>query len=72
MEAVRGCIEHQIPKARGQLFVDLISAFADSVCLEKEPLCRTCPLLANCPTGQERKEKAPVASSRKARSSTGS
>jgi endonuclease III len=58
MEALRGCIEHQIPKARGQVFVDLISTFAEEVCFEMDPACPACPLQHYCPIGQEYKGMA--------------
>lgn len=67
MEAIRGCVEHQVPKARGQMFVDLISAFAESVCQNDEPNCRSCPLMTSCPTGQERKAPALASAGRKSR-----
>jgi endonuclease III len=60
MEAVRAGIEHQVPKARGPLFVDLISSLAVKHCHEDEPSCPNCPLLAHCPTGQDL-QAAPVA-----------
>jgi endonuclease-3 len=62
MEAVRGGIEHQIPKARGQLFVNLISSLAADICHEDEPACQACPLMPHCPTGQDVKA-APMAGS---------
>ena len=53
LEALRASLEHQIPKAKGQAFCDAVSAIAYEVCLEDEPRCPSCPLCANCPTGQE-------------------
>lgn len=58
LETLRGCIEHQIPKARGQQFVDLISALADDICLEDAPACPSCPLHHHCPTGHDYKALA--------------
>ena len=53
MEALRASIEHQVPKAKGSQFVDLISDLADSHCSEGEPACPECPLRSLCPTGSE-------------------
>ena len=53
LESLRGGIEHVIPKARGPEFTELMSVHAKELCTEKEPLCPKCPLLAECPTGQE-------------------
>ncbi len=63
MEALRMSIEHQVPKAKGSQFVDLISALAELHCHEEEPGCSHCPLRTNCPTGQE--AKAAVATTSK-------
>ena len=52
-EAVQSSLEHLIPKSRGPLFSDLVSALADKVCWEDTPNCAGCPLAADCPTGQE-------------------
>lgn len=52
-EALRASLEHLVPKARGALFGELISALADELCIEDEPLCGDCPLANDCPTGQE-------------------
>ncbi len=51
LDAVRGSIEHLVPKARGVEFTDLISLLADDCCRETEPLCGQCPLRGDCPTG---------------------
>jgi endonuclease III len=59
LEALRASLEHQIPKARGAQFCDLISAVADEVCLEDEPNCSACQLSSHCPTAPE--FKAPTA-----------
>ena len=63
MEALHTSIEHQVPKAKGAQFVDLVSALADAHCHEDEPACRGCPLRSVCPTGQE--YKASVATTSK-------
>jgi endonuclease-3 len=60
LEALRTSIEHQIPKARGSHFCDLISAIADEVCLEDEPNCPACQFSAQCPAAQEFKAAAPA------------
>ncbi|MBN9119409.1 MAG: hypothetical protein J0I06_09660 [Planctomycetes bacterium] len=53
LESVRGGIEHMIPKVRGPEFTELVSIHAKELCTEKDPLCPKCPLLSDCPTGQE-------------------
>jgi endonuclease III len=50
LEAVRGSIEHVIPKARGLEFTDLLSVHAKEICIEGTPKCGICPLKAECPT----------------------
>jgi endonuclease-3 len=53
MEAARSSLEHLVPKAKGALFCDLVSNLAGEVCWEEDPHCSACPLLRDCPTGQE-------------------
>jgi endonuclease-3 len=53
LEALRGSLEHQVPKAKGHVFSDTVSALAYEACLEEEPRCGSCPLCSHCPTGQE-------------------
>lgn len=53
VEALRASVEHLVPKVRAPLFNDLISALAEELCHEDEPECGSCPLLHECPTGQE-------------------
>jgi endonuclease III len=53
LEALRTSLEHQIPKARGPLFNDLVSAVAEEFCWEADPACPSCPLATACPTGME-------------------
>lgn len=65
LEALRASVEHQIPKAKGTLFVDLISVVADMHCHEDDPACPDCALRTVCPTGQE--AKAMASSSKKSR-----
>jgi endonuclease-3 len=55
LEALRASIEHQVPKAKGLQFVDLISDLADGHCAEAEPACGRCPMRTMCPTAQEAK-----------------
>jgi endonuclease-3 len=52
-EAVRASLEHIVPKVRGPLFGELISALAEEACWEADPNCPACPLNSECPTGQE-------------------
>ncbi|HVL11863.1 MAG TPA: hypothetical protein VM529_04830 [Gemmata sp.] len=57
LEAVRGSIEHVIPKARGPEFTDLMSVHAKELCTEKDPNCPACPLNRECPVGIENTSK---------------
>jgi endonuclease III len=50
-EAARASLEHQVPKARGPLFGDLISLVARDYCWEEDPNCAACPLRGECLTG---------------------
>jgi endonuclease-3 len=50
-EAVRTCLEHQVPKAKAPLFTDLISLIARDYCWEDTPNCAECPLRGDCLTG---------------------
>ncbi len=50
-EAMRASLEHQIPKAKGTQFVDLVSDLAEATCWEVDPACPGCPLHQACPTG---------------------
>ncbi len=45
-------LEHQVPKARGVLFCEAISALAQQYCWEQSPSCPACPMRDLCPTGQ--------------------
>ena len=65
-EAMHASIEHQVPKAKGLQFVDMISDLADAHCHEDEPACSGCSLRGVCPTGQEAKT-AVGASAKKSR-----
>jgi endonuclease III len=64
IEAVRASIEHQVPKARAALFIDLLSDLAQDYCWEDEPNCAACPLACACPTGQEARAAVSSASHR--------
>jgi endonuclease III len=57
LESLRGGIEHMIPKARGPEFTELLSIHAKELCTEKDPQCPKCPLLSECPFGQEATKK---------------
>lgn len=61
LEAVRGSIEHVIPKARGPEFTELMSEHAKELCIDGTPRCGLCPLKHDCPTGQEVLAKKPAA-----------
>jgi endonuclease-3 len=52
-EATRASLEHQVPKAKGSLFTDLISVLAEDCCWSEEPQCSRCPLASSCPTAKE-------------------
>lgn len=52
-ETLRASLEHTVPKARGPQFSDVISSVAKEYCWEDHPSCSSCPLAAECPTGQE-------------------
>jgi len=53
LEALRASVEHLIPKAKGTLFIDLVSSLADDLCTEEDPDCPSCPLCSDCPYGRE-------------------
>lgn len=63
LETLRGSLEHLIPKAKGTLFIDVLSALAEEICRD-EPRCGTCPLCPECPVGQEAKASVGARSSR--------
>lgn len=67
MEAVRAPIEHQVPKARGPLFNDMLSLLADEHCREDEPRCGSCPMANHCPTGQDFRSASAATSSARAK-----
>jgi len=53
LEALRGSLEHVVPKAKGLAFVDAMSQVAKSNCFEDSPRCASCPLASECATGQD-------------------
>jgi endonuclease-3 len=53
LEALRTSLEHQIPKARGPQFADMISEVAQEYCWKDDPQCPNCPLAEYCITAQE-------------------
>jgi endonuclease-3 len=67
LEAVRGSIEHVIPKTRGPEFTDLMSVHAAELCVEKTPHCPACPLKTECPVGIETTAKKPEGKPKKSR-----
>ncbi len=62
LESLRLSIEHQVPKAKGLQFVDLLSTLTDAHCHEDQPACGRCPLRQACPTGQEAKQSVATTS----------
>jgi len=48
----RKSIERHVPKAAGPDFTDRIIQLAVAICTPENPNCPSCPLLAECPTGQ--------------------
>lgn len=60
-ESIRAGLEHLVPKIKGHLFCEGLSLLAKDVCWEEEPHCTECLLLADCPTGQLRKNVEPRA-----------
>jgi endonuclease III len=52
-ETLRASIEHLIPKVRGPLFSELVSALAEEYCWEDKPNCAECPMATSCPTCQD-------------------
>jgi len=67
LEAVRGSLEHVIPKTRGPEFTDLMSIHAKELCVEKDPHCSACPLKSDCPVGIENTSKKPEPKPKKSR-----
>ena len=59
-ETMRASLEHQVPKAKGTLFVDIVSDLAESCCWEDGPACPVCPLHTCCSTGAVHRPTPPV------------
>jgi endonuclease-3 len=59
LEALRGSIEHQVPKAKATLFSDLVSLIAEDYCVDEDPDCAGCPMSQSCPSAHD--FKTPVA-----------
>lgn len=59
LEAVRGPLEHVIPKAKGPEFTDVFARHAAALCVAGQPKCPDCPLNKDCPTGIENLSKKP-------------
>jgi endonuclease-3 len=68
IEAVRTSLEHQIPKAKGPAFTDLVSKLANDFCLAEAPLCPRCPLGSHCPKLVQQHEATTTAQLSAARS----
>ena len=67
LEAQRASLEHQVPKAKGSEFIDVISVIGEDPCWEADPACPACPLNKVCPTGLEMKMTALAGSGKKGR-----
>jgi len=48
LEALRASLEHQVPKAKGVQFNDLVSELAEEYCYEADPSCPSCPMSGAC------------------------
>lgn len=57
-EAIRGTLEHMIPKSSGVAFTDRFATLASLYCHADKPKCPDCPIRADCPTGQDMGKKA--------------
>lgn len=67
LESTRATIEHFVPKAKGNQLSELLAAHAAELCTEERPKCPSCPLLSDCPTGQENVARAAESKPRKSR-----
>jgi endonuclease III len=65
-EEARTMLEHQVPKARGPLFFEALSAITHQFCHEHHPRCSACPMLQACVTGQRLKARRPAKPAAKA------
>jgi endonuclease-3 len=59
-ETLRASLEHQVAKARGALFIDLMSELAEEFCFEAEPACPACPLASACQFAASSTSKEPA------------
>jgi endonuclease-3 len=59
-ETLRTTLEHLVPKVKGPLFGEFMSALADEFCLEDEPNCPACPMAHECQHGQQAVRHATV------------
>jgi endonuclease III len=50
LEALRAGLEHLVPKARAIQFSEILSALAFDVCLDDDPVCKSCPMASECPS----------------------
>jgi endonuclease-3 len=57
-EAVRGTLEHYVPKAKGVEFTELFARHAAEICTPT-PQCSVCPLNKDCATGIENLSRKP-------------
>jgi endonuclease-3 len=62
-DTIRNSLEHLVPKAKGPLLTEALSALAAEYCFEEEPNCPACPMNRECATAQD----ANVASATEAR-----
>jgi endonuclease-3 len=69
LEAIRGSLEHIVPKARDAELTELLSIHAKELCVEGTPKCVACPLKPDCPTAPEVLSKKPAPASGKPKKS---
>jgi endonuclease-3 len=50
LASAQASLEHLIPKAKGPITFEMLSALAHEFCLEEAPKCKTCPLKDQCPS----------------------
>jgi len=60
-EALRASLEHQVAKAKGPLFNDLVSELAEEFCYEADPACSACPMSPACQYANSAEEPAAAA-----------
>lgn len=61
VQEAQAFLEHHVPKAKGPLAFEALSAVAHEFCHNHQPRCSACPLFADCPTGPRlRAKKAPA------------